>query len=174
VIADLPLNAYWVLRYVRTRGEERFVMNTGFGAMGYAVPAGLGAWLARTERHGSGERVVVTTGDGGLLMSVQEIHAAVAESAAITIVVFNNSTLGAPSVLSDRERRRRVAVDLPPTDFVGVARAFGADGRRVTTPAELDQALAWAAERGGPTVIDAIIDPAAQPTPCIATMRETR
>ena len=174
VIADLPLNAYWVLRYVRTDGEDRFVMNTGFGAMGYAAPAGLGAWLARTGRHGARERVVVTTGDGGLFMSIQEISTAVAESAAVTYVVFNNATLGVPRVVSDRDARPRVAVDLPPTDYVGAARSFGADGRRVTNPAELAEALEWAVERRAPTVVDAVIDPDALPTPFTAAMPEQR
>jgi thiamine pyrophosphate-dependent acetolactate synthase large subunit-like protein len=98
-------------------------------------------------------------------MSVQEIHAAVGAGAAVTYVVFNNGTLGVPAALSDREGRPRVAVDLPPTDYVREARGFGADGRRVTNVADLDEALAWAVARRAPTVLDVVIDPAALPTP---------
>lgn len=165
VVADIGQNAYWVERYLRSRGGNRFVLNAGLGAMGHAVAGGIGAWRARTDLHGLGERVLVTTGDGGFLMSGMEVSSAVAENAAVTWVIFNNGTLGTQRAWFDREGHRAVAVDLPETDFVGLAQALGARGRRVTAVDELHDALSWALSgpAAGPVVIDVVIDPAPAP-----------
>ncbi|MGH3995575.1 MAG: thiamine pyrophosphate-dependent enzyme, partial [Pseudonocardiaceae bacterium] len=172
VIADVGQNAYWVERHLRTRGDNRFVINAGLGTMGHAVAGALGAWLARRDMHGNEERVVVTTGDGGFLMTGLEVSSAVAEGAAITWVIFNNGTLGTQRAWWDRRGLAPVAADLPPTDFVGLARSLGADGRRVTTRDELDAALAWAEARRLPTVLDVVIDPRPAPTPFVAQIEE--
>lgn len=165
VIADVGQNAYWAERYLHTRGDNRFAINAGLGAMGHAVAGAVGAWMARTDMHGKGERVLVTTGDGGFLMSGLEVSTAVDEGAAITWVIFNNGTLGTQRTWFEREGHVPVAVDLPPTSFVELARSLGADGRRVTSPTELEQALAWAIGRRAPSVIDASIDPVPAPAP---------
>ncbi|MGW0708935.1 thiamine pyrophosphate-binding protein [Streptomyces sp. NPDC002643] len=165
VLADVGQNAYWVERYLRTRGDNRFLINAGLGSMGHAVAGAVGAFKARATSGGPGEKVVVTTGDGGFLMGALEISTAVAEEAAITWVVFNNGTLGTQQAWFDRTGHRPVACRLPDTDLVALARSLGADGRRVHTAQDLDAALAWAVQRAAPTVLDVHIDPHPAPVP---------
>ncbi|MGW0576378.1 thiamine pyrophosphate-binding protein [Streptomyces sp. NPDC002920] len=165
VLADVGQNAYWVERYLRTRGDNRFLINAGLGSMGHAVAGAVGAWQARTAMGGPGERVLVTTGDGGFLMGALEISTAVAEQAAITWVVFNNGTLGTQQAWFDREGHRPVACQLPDTDLVALAKSLGANGRRVHTPQQLEDGLDWALKRAAPTVLDVVIDPTPAPAP---------
>ena len=49
MLADVGQNAYWAERYLRTVGDNRFVLNAGYGAMGHAVSGALGAWLASSR-----------------------------------------------------------------------------------------------------------------------------
>ncbi|MFF2191446.1 thiamine pyrophosphate-binding protein [Streptomyces sp. NPDC058157] len=158
VVADIGQNAYWGERHLRTRGDNRFIINGGLGTMGHAVAGAPGAWLARADRS-SDERVICVCGDGGFMMGALEVSTAVAEQAAVTWVVFNNGTLGTQRAWFEREGHPVVAADLPPSDHVLLARSLGARAQTVRTADELDAALHAARAAGGPTVLDVLIDP---------------
>ncbi|WP_432187894.1 thiamine pyrophosphate-binding protein [Streptomyces sp. Tue6028] len=162
VVADIGQNAYWVERHLRTRGDNRFIINGGLGTMGHAVAGAAGAWLARADAQ-PGERVICVCGDGGFMMGALEISTAVAEQAAITWVIFNNGTLGTQRAWFEREGHPVVAADLPPTDHVLLARSLGAHAETVRSADELDAALRVARATGGPSVLDVLIDPRPAP-----------
>lgn len=123
----------------------------GYGALGFALPAALGAKIAQPERP-----VVALAGDFGLQFTLQELMTAVEWELSLPVVVWNNEALG--QIRDDMQ-----AAGIPPVgviarnpDFVALARAFGAEGVRAAGQAELTRALRQALERQGPTLIEAL------------------
>lgn len=138
---------------------RRLLVSSGLATMGFAVPAAIGAAVARP-----GEPVVVFTGDGGFGMTVMEVETAVRHRLPVVVVVFNDSAL---SLIEIKQRPvghgGRDAVRYGPASFAGVAAALGAASSRVADADELASELKRAFDRAGPTVIDALVDPAGYP-----------
>ena len=124
------------------------------GAMGYAVPAAVGAALAAPDRT-----VVALAGDGGFLMTGQEIETAVRAGAPILVIVFVNRLYATIAMHQARRMGATAAVDIGPVDIAGYARALGATAWTVTDPAELDTAFAHAAAHDGVGVLAVHTDP---------------
>jgi len=119
--------------------------------MGWATPAAVSAAIA-TDRE-----VIGVAGDGGFAMTMTSVETAVEHGVAPTVVILNDTSLG--MVRQMQEGDGDIAgVEFHDTDFVGAARAFGADATRATTPDELADALAEATGADTPFVIDARID----------------
>lgn len=125
------------------------------GAMGYAVPAAIAAKLAAPERT-----VVAVAGDGGALMTGQELETAVRTGAAVTVVVFQNGLYGTIAMHQARRLGRIAGTEIGgPLDLAGYARALGARGATVHTREELEKALAEAVTAELPTLVDVRTDP---------------
>ncbi len=123
----------------------------GYGALGFALPAAIGAKIAQPERA-----VLALAGDFGLQFTLQELMTAVELELSLPVVVWNNAALG--QIRDDMQ-----AAGIPPVgvvalnpDFIAVARAFGAEGTRATNAAELTEAIRRALARKGPTLIEAV------------------
>jgi acetolactate synthase-1/2/3 large subunit len=120
------------------------------GAMGMGVPGAVAACLREP-----GRTVIAFCGDGGLLMTGNELATAVARGAKPKIVVSNNRSYGTIRLHQERDHPRRVvATDLVNPDFAAWGRAFGALGLTVTRPEEAAGAVAEALAHDGPAVID--------------------
>jgi len=133
-----------------------YMKPVGFGNMGFALPAAIGAKLASPDRL-----VACLIGDGSLGMCLSEIETALREQAPVLIVVMDNFGYG--NIKQEQQthfRGRTLGVDFGDIDFPAIARGFGADGRRVEQPGELPQALEDAVARGGTYLLDVVIDPA--------------
>ncbi len=124
------------------------------GAMGYAVPAAVGAALAEP-----GRRVVALAGDGGFLMTGQELETAVRVGTPILTVVFQNSQYATIAMHQARRYGRTAATEIAPVDLAGYARALGADAVTVETPDQLDDAVAGAVRLDRPYVLVVRTDP---------------
>jgi acetolactate synthase-1/2/3 large subunit len=108
------------------------------GAMGYAVPAAIGAQLASAP----GRRVVALAGDGGFLMTGQELETAARLCLPILVVVFQNGLYGTIALHQARASGRLAGVEIGDVDLAGYARALGADAVTVEHSDQLDAALA--------------------------------
>jgi 5-guanidino-2-oxopentanoate decarboxylase len=124
---------------------------SGYGTLGYALPAALGAKIAAPERA-----VVALAGDFGLQFTLHELMSAVEEEVSLPIVVWNNEALG-------QIRDDMIAADIEPIavaarnpNFLVLAGACGAYGVQVANPAELFEAVRAALSRRGPTLIEAL------------------
>jgi acetolactate synthase-1/2/3 large subunit len=125
------------------------------GAMGYAVPAAVAAKIAAPDRT-----VVAVAGDGGALMTGQELETAVREGAAVTVVVFQNGLYGTIAMHQARELGRIAGTRISgPLDLAGYARSLGARGATAHTREELEKALAEAVGADLPTLVDVRTDP---------------
>jgi acetolactate synthase-1/2/3 large subunit len=132
-----------------------FVKSSGFGQMGFAFPAALGAKLAFPDRQ-----VWCFTGDGDFSMVMQDLETAVREKLNVITVVFNDSSYSSVKQLQrSRYGDRPIGVDYLRTDFAGFAELCGAHGARVAKPGELGPALASAVAGGRPALIDVAVEP---------------
>jgi acetolactate synthase I/II/III large subunit len=124
------------------------------GAMGYGVPAAVAAKLAAPERT-----VVACCGDGGFLMTGQEIETAVRYGAAITVVVFRNRLHGTIAMHQKRALGRTAGVEIGEVDLAGYARSFDAEGHTVRDPEGLAPAMEAALASDTVTLLDVVTDP---------------
>lgn len=139
---------YWRFDHPRTQ-----VAPTS-GAMGYAVPAAIGAQLAAPGRP-----VVALAGDGGFLMTGQELETAGRLGLPVLVVVFQNGLYGTIAMHQARDVGRLSAVAIGDVDIAGFARALGADAATVGAADELDDAFTWAKGFEGPKVLAVRTDP---------------
>ena len=143
----------WAARGFRFRRPGTFLGPTS-GAMGYGLPAAIGAALVHRDRP-----VVALAGDGGFGMTMAELETAVRERLRVIAIVFDNERYGTIRVHQDRDGREPIGTDLGPVDFAAVARALGGRGIRVETDAAFEPALRQAlATQDRPTVIQLSLD----------------
>lgn len=120
------------------------------GAMGFGLPAGIGATFAYPARP-----AIVFAGDGCLMMTVEELMTAVSHDADITILLFNNGRYG--TIRSHQDRAypgRPYGTDLQNPDFAALARSCGARGWTVTDAGDFSEILAEALRTRGPGLIE--------------------
>ncbi|MFH8624429.1 thiamine pyrophosphate-dependent enzyme [Streptomyces vietnamensis] len=139
---------YGALPHLLLGPEGRYLHPTGFGTLGYALPAAIGAKTAYPERQ-----VVALSGDGGLQFSVQELATAAQLRLPLPVVVFDNGGYGEIREEMAARGDTPTAVDLPSVDLPALARAYGGRGAVVRSPEELADALALALSTPGPTVL---------------------
>lgn len=139
---------YGALPHLPVGPEGRYLHPTGFGTLGYALPAAIGAKTAYPERQ-----VVALSGDGGLQFSVQELATAAQLDAPLPVVVFDNGGYGEIREEMAARGDTPTAVDLPAVDLPALARAYGGHGTVVRSPEELARALAEALATPGPTIV---------------------
>ncbi|MHB8572425.1 MAG: biosynthetic-type acetolactate synthase large subunit [Candidatus Dormibacteria bacterium] len=164
VVADVGQNQIWAALWWDSDRPGLFLNSGGSGTMGYALPAAIGARLARPDR-----RVVCVTGEGGFVMNMQELSTLVQEGADVKIVLLNNASLGMVRQFQDDYYggvRSQVALEAMP-DFMKLADAFGIPGRRAETRDQAREILREAWATPGPALLEFVIDPDANVYPII-------
>jgi acetolactate synthase-1/2/3 large subunit len=141
------LHRYWRFRYPRTQ------LAPTNGAMGYAVPAAVAAKLAEPDRT-----VVAVAGDGGFLMTGQEIETAVRYGVHIKVVVFRNGIHGTIAMHQAQTLGRIAGTEIGAVDVAAFARSLGAEGFTASTPGELRSALEAATSFEGVVIVDVATD----------------
>ena len=151
---DVGQHQMWAAQNLNLKQSRRFVSSGGLGTMGFGLGAAIGA------AFGTKERSVLITGDGSFGMCLNELATAVTYRVPVVILILNNGVLGMvrqwQTLFFDKHYSNTV-LDRK-TDFVKAAKAFGADGERVSTLEELDAALSNGFQTEGPYVIDCVID----------------
>jgi len=152
VVNDMNTLSYAAVERFASYLARRFLFPRGFGTLGYALPAAIGAKLAATDTE-----VVAIAGDGGFLFTGEELATAVRLRQNLPIIVWNNNSFGAIRATRTAAYGRGSSDDeLVNPDFVAYAQAFGAGGTRVSSPEELIQALGTAFKQAGPTIIEVV------------------
>ncbi|MEM8790079.1 MAG: 5-guanidino-2-oxopentanoate decarboxylase [Pseudomonadota bacterium] len=124
-----------------------FNASTGYGALGYGLPAAIGA------AHAIDGPVVCVAGDGGVQFSLAELGLAVEEGQPLILIVWDNQGYGEIKSYMIENRITPVGVDLHTPDFVALGKAYGAQAERVGKLSDLAVLLTQAADRSGPTLL---------------------
>ena len=156
VIADPGTPCPYLSAYWRQRAAgRRFISNRAHGALGYSLPAAVGAGFGRP-----GAKCVAVMGDGAFGFSVGELETLVRLKLPITLIVISNASYG---WIKAGQRTgyggRYFSVDFDRSDHAAIARAYGLKAWRVEDPQALRPALAAAIEADGPTLVDVIAQP---------------
>lgn len=146
--------ATWPTRFMHV-GEQQDFLGPTNGAMGYAVPAAIGAKIVHPDRP-----VVCFVGDGGFLMTGQEIATAFHHAVAPVILVFNNQMYGTIRMHQERTYPGRVSgTALTNPDFARYIESFGGHGEVVERTEELVPAVQRALASGRPAVVEVRTNP---------------
>ena len=149
VTLDAGNNAAWPQRFL-SYGRYRRQIATTCGSMGYAIPAAVSSALLCPEKT-----VLCCVGDGGFMMSSQEISTAVQYGTKIIILLINNSSYGTIRMHQERDYPgRKIATDLKNPDFVKLCKAMGAIAYRVNGLAEFSSIFSRALKSKKVNVIE--------------------
>jgi acetolactate synthase-1/2/3 large subunit len=139
----------WIHAHVRFRTTQDMLGAVG-GSMGLAVPAAVAASLRHPDRQ-----VVALVGDGGFMMTGNELATAMATGATPKIFVANNGSYGVIRAHQEAAYPGRVvATDLTNPDFAALGRAFGATGLTISKPGDVSAVIRETLECDGPVVVD--------------------
>jgi acetolactate synthase-1/2/3 large subunit len=147
------VNYRGTIPYLQRDLPNSFQVTRMTAALGFALPAALGAKIAYPERP-----VVAIAGDGGFLFTAFALSTAVQHRLNVVVVVFNNDAYGIIRRLQTERYEREIGAELRNPDFVQLAQASGARGVRVGTPEQLYETLmaTWGCDV--PTVIEVPVD----------------
>jgi acetolactate synthase-1/2/3 large subunit len=150
VVTDVGQHQMWEAQYYHHEAPRSLITSGGLGTMGFALPAAIGAKVARPEAE-----VWAVVGDGGFQMTLAELATIAQERLDLNVAIINNGYLG--MVRQWQEffyERRYAATPLVNPDFVKLAEAYGLRGCAVRSRSEVTPAVREARAHGGTFVID--------------------
>jgi acetolactate synthase-1/2/3 large subunit len=144
----------WAAQYFRHEQKDRFLTSGGLGAMGYGVPAGMGAAFARPD-----DEIWVIVGDGGFQMSIPELMTIAQERLPVKIAVMRNGYLGMVRQWQELIHGKRYSeVDISSPDLVKLAGAYGILGLRAERKEHVAEIIEEARSHPGPTLMDFVVE----------------
>ena len=158
----------WAMQFYRSSRSHSFLSSSGFGTMGYGLPAAIGAKIGNPERQ-----VIDIDGDGSLNMTIHELATCYRFDIGVKIVVINNQWLGMVRQWQDMiYDRHRAATDLSDPqavgrsgeqriypDFVKIAEGYGIRAERTHSRAQLKAAFVrLLSDPGEPFLVDVIVE----------------
>ena len=153
---DVGQHQMWVAQHCEFARPESHLTSGGLGAMGYGLPAGLGAKLAKPDAH-----VVTISGDGSFMMNIQELATLRRYGVALKIVLLDNASLGLVRQWQElffAENYSEVDLSDNP-DFVAVAQAFGIEAFMIDRRDQVTDGIARLLAAPGPCLMHVLIDP---------------
>ena len=153
-VTDVGQHQMWAAQFFKARKPRQFLTSGGLGTMGYGLPAAMGAKLACPDKN-----VVLFTGDGSIMMNIQELATLADNNIDIKVVIVHNFILG---MVGQWQRlfynHHYSASELKyKRDFVKIAQAMGVRGYRLTKAEELDDDLVEILFSKGAAVIDVYV-----------------
>ncbi|WP_434701648.1 5-guanidino-2-oxopentanoate decarboxylase [Pseudomonas sp. D1-36] len=136
------------------RPRRWFNSSTGYGTLGYALPAAIGAWLGGVDNGHGRPPVVCLIGDGGLQFTLPELASAVEARTPVIVLLWNNQGYEEIKKYMVNRAIEPVGVDIYTPDFIGVAKALGCGAETIDGVHSLRSALLAASHRQGPTLLE--------------------
>ncbi|MBC7964108.1 MAG: thiamine pyrophosphate-binding protein [Steroidobacteraceae bacterium] len=152
ICLDVGQNQMWAAQSFRLKDDQRMLISGGMGAMGFALPAALGA-----AKAAPGRRAVVITGDGGLQVNIQDLDTIVNHRLPVKIIVLNNGCLGMVRQFQDMYfdgRQQSTVIGYGCPDLVRVAEAYGIPSLSIASLDDADQVIASVLASDGPTLLE--------------------
>ncbi|MEC5317435.1 acetolactate synthase large subunit [Brenneria populi subsp. brevivirga] len=155
IATDVGQHQMWVAQSYPLRRPRQWLTSGGLGTMGFGLPAAIGAALAEPERT-----VVCFSGDGSLMMNIQEMATAAEAGLNVKIILMNNQSLGLVHQQQELFFQQRIfAADYPyRTHFLAIAAGFGFSTCDLNAAPDPRAALCEALHRPGPALIHVLID----------------
>lgn len=171
VTTDVGQHQMWAAQFLPWDSRCRLITSGGCGAMGFGLPAAIGAQLARPEAS-----VACITGDGSLMMMIHELATVRRYGLPVKIILFDNSCLGMVRQLQELFLDNRESeVDLSDNpDFLELAAVFGIPGRRLSRNRDCEAAVAEALSSDGPFLLHCRIERQANVWPIVPSGKSNR
>jgi acetolactate synthase-1/2/3 large subunit len=155
ITCDVGQHQMWVAQHCKFRNPAKHLSSGGLGTMGYGLPAAIGAKVADPE-----STVVCVSGDGSIMMNIQELATLNRYGLPVKIVLLDNSHLGLvrqwQELFFDGNYSEVDLSDNP--DFAAVAKAFGIESRSVDKRKDVEVGLEWLLATDGPALLHVLID----------------
>ena len=156
-IADVGNNQMWTAQSLELNSDQSFITSGGMGAMGYSLPAAIGASIANDNSP-----VVAITGDGGFQINIQELQTIKRNNLPVKIIVLNNQCLGMIRQFQDAyfdSCYQSTVWGYTVPDFTAIANAYGIDALTINKPEQTEEALSqlWK-DPSKPMLLNVIID----------------
>ena len=138
ICTDVGQHQMWSAQHMKHFAPENYITSAGFGTMGFGLPAAVGAKKARPQ-----DDVILVTGDGSLMMNIQELGSIKRGNLPVKILLLDNQRLGMVRQWQDlfwNKRRNETILDDNP-DFVMLANAFGIPAERIESADDVDAAI---------------------------------
>ncbi|MBQ9453959.1 MAG: biosynthetic-type acetolactate synthase large subunit [Desulfovibrio sp.] len=155
ITTEVGQHQMWVAQFFAFNEPRTLLTSGGLGTMGYGFPAAMGAQIALP-----GKKIIAVAGDGSLQMNIQEMATIVANKLPVKVVILNNRYLGMVRQWQELFYHRNYSstdMEAQP-DFVKLAEAYGAEGYRISDPAELRSVLEKALASPNPAIIDVVVE----------------
>ena len=164
-VADVGQHQMWVAQHCRFSRPQAHITSGGLGSMGFSLPTALGAKMTEPDSI-----VVSISGDGGVMMNIQELATLRRYGVPLKVVVLNNSHLGMVRQWQDLFfEGNRSEVDLSDNpDFAEVARAFGIEGFTIDRRDQVSDGIGRLLAAEGPILMHVVIDPEENVWPLVA------
>lgn len=168
-LADVGSHQMWAAQSLELLQGQHFLTSGGMGAMGFSLPAGIGACVALNKQP-----VVIIIGDGCMQLNIQELQTIVRNKLPIKIIVLNNRTLGMIRQFQDsyfESRYQSTYWGYSAPDFTKVALAYGIDAMTIESPDDIDEAVSWlwtSENQHKPQLLQVMVDPHTNTYPKIA------
>ena len=154
IVADVGQHQMITARYYQFAKPNSFITSGGLGTMGFALPASMGAKIAKPTRQ-----VVAVIGDGCFQMTIQELATIAQEELPVKILLLNNNYLGMVRQWQELFFEKRYSfVDLKNPEFVEVTKGFHIDGEKVTAYDQLSGALDRMLTSKKPYLLDVVVE----------------
>lgn len=154
ITTEVGQHQMWTAQYYTFTRPRSFITSGGLGTMGFGLPAAIGVQVGCPD-----EVVFDIAGDGSIQMNIQELCTAVNYELPVNVAILDNGVLGMVRQWQELFYNRRYSqTELSNPDFVKLAEAYGAEGIRVTKPAEVAPALEQAIRSTKPVMLDFIVD----------------
>ena len=138
ICTDVGQHQMWSAQHMKHFAPENYITSAGFGTMGFGLPAAVGAQKARPQ-----DEVILVTGDGSLMMNIQELGSIKRGNLPVKILLLDNQRLGMVRQWQDlfwNKRRSETILDDNP-DFVMLANSFGIPAERIESADDVHAAL---------------------------------
>ena len=164
VSTDVGQHQMWMAQGYPVRQPRTYLTSGGLGTMGFGLPAAIGGALAAP-----GRRTVCVSGDGSILMNVQELATLAELNLDVTVIILNNNRLGMVRQQQELFYGKRYAASVfeRQPDFAALARAFGIRACDLAEAADIPAALCEALAQPGPCLVNLPIDPSQNVFPIV-------
>ena len=156
ITCDVGQHQMWVAQHCQFADPLKHLTSGGLGTMGYGLPAAIGAKVAKPE-----STVVCVSGDGSIMMNIQELATLKRYGLEVKILLLNNASLGLvrqwQELFFDQNYSEVDLSDNP--DFSAVAKAFGTRSRTICERSEVSDGLNWLLSVEGSALLQVLIDP---------------